>query len=614
MVEQGNPGRQQYIARINKQLASLAYDTKISSTGNRNDTAVVSEHTICGLLNLMRDWNLTNANTPGHPNFPGVDLVDEQAQVAVQVTGENSLKKVNSMLEQFNKNKLNRKFKHLIMLVLTMEHPTKDMQEKDDGCFYGRDDIWNIPRLMRQIEQEKDVDKLREIAVYLDKELGFLSMAYQEPVNPAEKNTQQTVKNDESRVWTRNIYILLLAMVLVLVVVRNWPIELFDTSGATIPEEIAKYELVLNGNKIKLPVTFDEMESYGWRCSDESILENLLVMPQSSIATYGVYEEGFDLYDSIVLTNGYGEISVNVWNPDEHALDAKGCIIYEMEIHSDSFNYEGQSYNTLELPLGLELGKSKWYRLSSTGGCSIFEGSENTEYWYWDDYGRSYSFYFDTTSEKLASIRLCDMDHDAMQNMVDSDDYIYSVRYDTEAISEWMGMEMSIDIDNYSIPIYATVSEYLDNGFYLEEEWGYIDAYEAMPIKIRDDTLFNIDMCVFNPLWWELSSDACAIASIDTADLHNGDSEFAFNLKIGEKIMRIPKGMTTEEVVAQMEELRTGFIFEFDDCMQLYIERSESVILVTCVLSSKNRTVEDIIVCTEQSVRTYLDQYQWGAG
>lgn len=170
-----NPGRKHCIDQISRHLGSLAYDAKISSTGNRNDTAIISESIFCGLLNRLKGWHLRNANSPGHPNFPAVDLVDEAAQVAVQITLENTVSKVDDMLDKFKKHKLNRTFKHLILLVLTMDKPTAAMKGRDDGCFYGENDIWNIPRIMREIEQIEDVTCLKEIEEYLSQEIGKLS-------------------------------------------------------------------------------------------------------------------------------------------------------------------------------------------------------------------------------------------------------------------------------------------------------------------------------------------------------------------------------------------------------------------------------------------------------
>ena len=179
MLERGNPGRLEYINHITKQLGSMAIDAKISSKGNRNDMAVVSEETVRGLLNLMWNYKLINANGKSLSNSPSVDLEDEENGVAVQVTVERSLRKVDDMLRTFQKNNLDQKFDKLILLILSLDEPTIDMKKRESSYFSGKEDIWNIPRLMRTIEHEDSVDKLRKISEYLDKELGFLPLGYQ---------------------------------------------------------------------------------------------------------------------------------------------------------------------------------------------------------------------------------------------------------------------------------------------------------------------------------------------------------------------------------------------------------------------------------------------------
>lgn len=216
MTEQANLGRMHYINQINKQLGSLAYDAKISSTGNRNDTAVISENTICGLLNRIKGWNLKNANVPNHPNYPAVDLIDEAAQVAVQITLENKVTKVDDMLAKFKKHKLNRTFKHLILLVITLDKPTPAMTSREDGCFYGEEDIWNIPRLMREIEGIEDVDRLKEIDAFLSKEIGRIMSKCEE--NSSAGNTSAKLK----RTLPRSVLIGIFATLLVVLLGGFW--------------------------------------------------------------------------------------------------------------------------------------------------------------------------------------------------------------------------------------------------------------------------------------------------------------------------------------------------------------------------------------------------------
>ncbi len=168
-------GRKEYSDRIRKNLAILEIHRRMNSSLNLNDLAVEAENTICGLLNLMYGWNLVNANVTEHPNFAAVDLVDTAAGVAVQVTARSSKQKIAEMVKQFQEKELKLHFYRLIMVVLGTDSPTKEMKELECTRFCGATDIWNFNKLIRDTEG-MDVDKLRRIAEYLDKELGMLNI------------------------------------------------------------------------------------------------------------------------------------------------------------------------------------------------------------------------------------------------------------------------------------------------------------------------------------------------------------------------------------------------------------------------------------------------------
>ena len=77
------------IDQLSDQLALLVVKTKNDIRSNLGSTNVVAETILCGLLNRMYDWNLVNANSISQ-NYPGVDLIDERNNIAVQVTSPSS--------------------------------------------------------------------------------------------------------------------------------------------------------------------------------------------------------------------------------------------------------------------------------------------------------------------------------------------------------------------------------------------------------------------------------------------------------------------------------------------------------------------------------------------
>lgn len=164
-------GRLFYINRISDQLAVLAASIRLANQSNRSDINVMAEQLLCGLLNRIYGWHLTNVNF-SLQKYPGVDLCDPDVSIAVQVTAANRLEKVRHTLEEFSNHHLDKVFDRLIILVLTTDSPTKGMQhQRFEPWFYGERDIWNFPYLLNSI-QDLDIPQLKEIFNYLTAELS----------------------------------------------------------------------------------------------------------------------------------------------------------------------------------------------------------------------------------------------------------------------------------------------------------------------------------------------------------------------------------------------------------------------------------------------------------
>lgn len=171
-------GRLYYVNQINDLLTWMATRISSGSQDNRQDMNVVAETTMCGLLNRMYGWNLVNANTRKQ-NFPGVDLADEDACIAVQVTSKNTVAKVRNTMDTFFEKKLDKRFNRVIVLVMTHNDPTVGMKKVQYGSFFtGDKDIWNFQYLLKDLK-ERDVSAIQQIHEYLKIETGIGSAVCQ---------------------------------------------------------------------------------------------------------------------------------------------------------------------------------------------------------------------------------------------------------------------------------------------------------------------------------------------------------------------------------------------------------------------------------------------------
>ena len=84
----------------------------------RTDENVVSEMILLPILSqLYQCPNLRNLNEVERLNYPGIDLADDQARVAFQITATPNSAKVKETLATLVKERLNQKYDRLVIYI-----------------------------------------------------------------------------------------------------------------------------------------------------------------------------------------------------------------------------------------------------------------------------------------------------------------------------------------------------------------------------------------------------------------------------------------------------------------------------------------------------------------
>lgn len=109
--------REQELKAIANEFAVWQNRLSLLGSLNLHDANIFAEFSIQELLNLVFGYRLTNANSQ-KPNFPAVDLVDDQNRIAVQVTSDPKTKKVQQSINSFIQNKLYNEYDELYIFVL----------------------------------------------------------------------------------------------------------------------------------------------------------------------------------------------------------------------------------------------------------------------------------------------------------------------------------------------------------------------------------------------------------------------------------------------------------------------------------------------------------------
>jgi hypothetical protein len=152
--------REIYINYITDKLST--FSSKINTKGKIGlfDSHKHAENTYCGFLNILYDWNLENANHE-KPNTPGIDLIDYDNKIIIQVSDTATLKKVNDALNK-SKQYDNYNFKFVSISKDTNRLKLKKFTIPELLQFDPKKDIYDNAVLLNEIQYQK-IDKIKKI-------------------------------------------------------------------------------------------------------------------------------------------------------------------------------------------------------------------------------------------------------------------------------------------------------------------------------------------------------------------------------------------------------------------------------------------------------------------
>lgn len=106
--------------QFREELTNVSREVETSVAMGHFDVNKICEDVFCGVFKELYGFaNLRNLNEEEQKNFPGIDLADDIAGVAIQVTSDNTLAKVKDTIEKFIRNELHEKYDRLIVYILT---------------------------------------------------------------------------------------------------------------------------------------------------------------------------------------------------------------------------------------------------------------------------------------------------------------------------------------------------------------------------------------------------------------------------------------------------------------------------------------------------------------
>lgn len=163
--------------RIRQLMATFVAEAKTASAIYMTDLNRVSETVLIPLFKIIYGLdNLKNLNITEEANYPGIDLGDDIARVAIQVTATSDSEKIKDALRKFMRYKLYEKYSHLFIYILTEKQKsysgsgfTEIIQDKI--TFDKDNDIRDYRDILREIGSFQ-IDKVSLIENILEANFG----------------------------------------------------------------------------------------------------------------------------------------------------------------------------------------------------------------------------------------------------------------------------------------------------------------------------------------------------------------------------------------------------------------------------------------------------------
>lgn len=203
--------RQHFLQQISDLLARFVAEVRISNSMNLFDKNRIAEDVLIPIFSEVYDLeNLENLNERGG-NFEGIDLGDQKARIAFQITSNTNNKKIKKTLQSIVDEKYYEDYDKFIVYDLTKKQDsysgsgwceiiggafTADDSKITGGKFeFGKGDIWDETDLSAKI-CNLPLEKLQKIAAVLESEFGGYSsfLTLEKLMEACEKITAASVK------------------------------------------------------------------------------------------------------------------------------------------------------------------------------------------------------------------------------------------------------------------------------------------------------------------------------------------------------------------------------------------------------------------------------------
>lgn len=166
--------RKKSIDRISELFSRFQAEVETLNSNNLYDINIHSETVIIPLLNIVYNLKLINANVEDK-NAAGIDLIDKENKISIQVTSDSKSDKVIHSIEEFIKYEREKEYDILFMYILTKrqkKYTSKKIKELTNGVIEFNPEIHIIDfrNIVKEINSWISLDKINRVRELLENE------------------------------------------------------------------------------------------------------------------------------------------------------------------------------------------------------------------------------------------------------------------------------------------------------------------------------------------------------------------------------------------------------------------------------------------------------------
>ena len=163
--------------RIKRLMSLFVTQIKCGTAMGKTDLNNVAESIMIPIIAEVYGYkNLKNLNFTEGSNFPSIDLGDETARVAFQITATRDIEKVKDTLTKFVEHKLYEKYERIIIYIITDRQDDYSDQKinkiiQGKFSFDVKKDIWDYRNILEEVAKFQ-IEKAREVEKILEANFG----------------------------------------------------------------------------------------------------------------------------------------------------------------------------------------------------------------------------------------------------------------------------------------------------------------------------------------------------------------------------------------------------------------------------------------------------------